>query len=60
MNNFAVKIRQPGTMKNSQGFKSTALADFLMVCVQDIPRFPDLKTKISKPHKVAFLDAQYS
>lgn len=58
MSNFAVKIQQPGAMKNSQGFKSTALADFLMACVQDIPRFPDLKIKISKPHKVALLHAQ--
>lgn len=37
MNNFALKIQQPGAMKNSQGFKSTALADFLMASVQDIP-----------------------
>lgn len=35
MNKFAVKIRQPGAMKNSQSFKFTALADFLMAYVQD-------------------------
>lgn len=35
MNNFAVKIQQPGAMKNSQGFKFTALADFLMAYIQD-------------------------
>lgn len=45
MNNFAVKIQQPGAMKSSQGFKFTALADFLMASVQDIHSFPDLKIK---------------
>ena len=43
MNNFVVKIQQPGAMKNSQDFKFTALADFSMAYVQDIHSFPDLK-----------------
>lgn len=60
MYNFAVKTQQLGATKNSQGFKSTALADLLMASVQDIPRFLDLKIKISKPHKVALLYSKYS
>lgn len=57
MNEFAVKIQQPGAMKNSQGFKFTALADFLMTYVQDIHSFPDSKIK---PYKVALLCVKYS
>lgn len=60
MNNFAVKIQQPGAMKNSQGFKCTALADFLKAYVQDIHSFPGLKIKILKPHNVALLYSKYS
>lgn len=47
-------------MKNSQGFPFTALADFLMACVEDNRSFPNLKIKISKAHKVALLYFKYS
>lgn len=52
MNNFVVKIQQPGTMKNSQGFKCSALADFLMACVQYThPWLPWLEDKNGEKYK---------